>query len=73
MLLGFLIRNEADWNAWKVAVQSCPSVPGAKPIVHIHDTEPSLSGDSDYTERASAVDEVQSCDEDEEEDAVVVA
>ena len=75
MLLGFLIRDEADWTAWKSAIQSTSPSSSAKPIVHIHDTEPSLGGDlgaSGSSERASAVDEVQSCDdEDEDDDAVV--
>ncbi|KAI5207217.1 hypothetical protein AUEXF2481DRAFT_43367 [Aureobasidium subglaciale EXF-2481] len=70
MLLGFLIRDEVDWNNWKAAIQSPPPT-GTKSIVHIYDTEPSLGGgatDADY-ERAIA--EVQSCDEDEEEEAII--
>lgn len=67
MLLGFLIRDESDWDAWKAAIQSPPPT-GSKSIVHIYDTEPSLGGDASTEadfERAMA--DVQSCDEDEGE------
>ncbi|THW92388.1 hypothetical protein D6D15_03189 [Aureobasidium pullulans] len=67
MLLGFLIRDESDWDAWKAAIQSPPPT-GFKSIVHIYDTEPSLGGDASTEadfERAMA--DVQSCDEDEGE------
>jgi len=74
MLLGFLIRSEDEWKEWRKAISQhatsdTPDVK-AKPIIHIHDTEPQYSGSgSDQGERtgerAEAVDEVESCDEDE--------
>jgi cysteine protease ATG4 len=58
MLIGFLIRDEADWKAWRKAVTD---VPGGKTIVHISDKEPShLIGKN--AERASAIDEVETFD-----------
>lgn len=69
MLLGFLIRSEDDWTAWRTAVTArlAPAVEGGKSsaIVHVHDVEPSSGGGGGSGgERAGAVDEVQSCDED---------
>ncbi|KAL1303167.1 hypothetical protein AAFC00_006594 [Neodothiora populina] len=45
MLLGFLIRDEADWKSWREAITTrlAPVVQGGKSscVVHVHDTEPS--------------------------------
>jgi cysteine protease ATG4 len=72
MLLGFLIRDEADWHDWKSSMQSPPSA-GTKSIVHIYDKEPSLSGDASTAESFErAVAEVQSCDEDEDDEDGIV-
>lgn len=68
MLLGFLIRNEQDWKTWRTAVTKKPDAQtdGGKSssVIHVHDFEPTLSGGDGRGERAEAVDEVQSCDED---------
>ncbi|KXT03094.1 hypothetical protein AC578_7728 [Pseudocercospora eumusae] len=63
MLLGFLVRSKEDFEEWRKAVASMPG----KAIIHVHETEPKYSTG---TERASAVDEVETLDEtlDEEED-----
>lgn len=56
MLIGFLIRDETDWNDWKERVRSAPG----KPIIHI------LTGDSPVDQghgRQSAVDEVEALDD----------
>jgi cysteine protease ATG4 len=58
MLIGFLIKDEDDWENWK---QRVCSVPG-KPIIHVSNDEASLFGPS--SEREGAVDEVEALDED---------
>jgi cysteine protease ATG4 len=63
MLLGFLIRDEADWNEWKAAIEATPPTR----IVHVYKEEPSLSGGATDADFDRAVLEVQSCDEDEED------
>jgi len=67
MLLGFLIRDEADWINWKAAIEATPPTR----IVHVYKEEPSLSGDAIEAGFERAVLEVQSCDEDEEDDAII--
>lgn len=78
MLLGFLIRSEDEWKEWRRNV-SAPAAEGeegrkAKPIVHVHDVEPSYNsggaGEAGKGEREGAVDEVQSCDESDDETVV---
>lgn len=67
MLLGFLIRSEQDWKEWRTAItEPSQGTTKDKPIVHIHDKEPMYTGDIEG-ERREAVDEVQSCDEDDED------
>jgi cysteine protease ATG4 len=56
MLIAFLIRDEADYDNWKEGVVSVQG----KSIVHVSESEPPPRGQ----ERASAVDEVESFDED---------
>ena len=66
MLIGFLIRDEADWEDWKRRIQSVKG----KGIVHVYDKEPPHTGelrDGEGREREGAVDEVQVLDEDEDE------
>ncbi|GAB7337384.1 hypothetical protein MBLNU457_g2731t1 [Dothideomycetes sp. NU457] len=74
MLLGFLIRDEDDWKSWRASVSEPgpigPEGKRGKPIVHIHDHEPqytsaNVSGSAEG-ERREAVDEVESCDEDDD-------
>jgi len=67
MLLGFLIRDEADYNDWKAAIEATPPTR----IVHVYKEEPSLSGDATDASFERAVLDVQSCDEDEDDDAVL--
>ena len=62
MLLAFLIKDEDDWSSWRQSLERSSS----KPVVHIADSEPPFHGSGD--ERQSAVDEVETIDE--EEDAV---
>jgi cysteine protease ATG4 len=61
MLIGFLIRNEEDWAAWRKGITDVPG----KAIVHVADKEPRLSGHG--TERASAIDEVETLDTEEDD------
>ncbi|KAL2009268.1 hypothetical protein VTN00DRAFT_7462 [Thermoascus crustaceus] len=63
MLIGFLIRDEHDWDDWKRRVSSVEG----KPIVHISKTE-LLFGPGQ--EREGALDEVEALDDDES-DAIV--
>ena len=62
MLIGFLIRDEKEWETWSAAVQCVPG----KSIVHIADKAPSAHG-KPY-ERHSAIDDVESFDEDDGND-----
>lgn len=59
MLLGFLVRDKEEFEAWRKAVAEMPG----KAIIHIHDTEPKYAMG---TERAGAVDEVETMDEEDE-------
>jgi cysteine protease ATG4 len=61
MLIGFLIRNEEDWRLWRKGITDVPG----KAIVHVADKEPPLSGQG--TERASAIDEVEVLDTEEDD------
>ena len=57
MLLAFLIIDEDDWRRWREAITAAPG----KAVVHIADKAPSLHGHS--IERQSAVDEVETLDD----------
>lgn len=61
MLMGFLIRDEADWDDFKQRVND---VRGKK-IVNIYAKEPPLPGQ--HSERKEAVDEVETFDDEEDE------
>ncbi|EGP83392.1 uncharacterized protein MYCGRDRAFT_49421 [Zymoseptoria tritici IPO323] len=61
MLLGFLVRDKEDFEDWKRKIEGIPG----KAIVHIHETEPGYAAGTG-NERASAVDEVETMDEDDE-------
>ncbi|MCJ1454714.1 Cysteine protease atg4 [Mycoblastus sanguinarius] len=67
MLIAFLIRDEVDWKDWRRAI----SETSGKPVVHVADMEPSLHG-HDGTERPSAVDDVETFDDEEEGDGEMV-
>lgn len=62
MLLGFLVRNREDFDAWRAAVEGV----SGKAIIHVHEREPRYALGA---ERSEAVDEVETWDEtgDEEE------
>ncbi len=62
MLLGFLIRDGKDWKSWRRAVGTA----SGKPVVHVADTKPSLHGHGSV--RQSAVDEVETFDDEDEGD-----
>ncbi|CAI7621332.1 unnamed protein product [Penicillium pancosmium] len=55
MLIGFVIRDEADWKDWKQRVQSTPG----KPIIHILPGAPVEEGPG----RMEALDEVEALDD----------
>lgn len=60
MLIAFLIHDEDDWRNWRHVVKSVPG----KAIVNVVNRDSTQIGTP--TERASAIDEVESLDEDEE-------
>lgn len=66
MLIAFLITDERDWGSWRGAVSKIKG----KPVVHVADTEPILH--SQGLERASAVDDVEILDDDDEGDGDLV-
>ncbi|KAI1612425.1 autophagy-like protein 4 [Exophiala viscosa] len=67
MLIGFLIKDEADWKDWKRRLKEVKG----KAIVSVFDKEPPIPGET--KERKEAVDEVETFDdEDEDNDAVTV-
>ncbi|KAI9798549.1 MAG: Cysteine protease atg4 [Piccolia ochrophora] len=73
MLIAFLIRDEADWDAWK---QGVAKVPG-KAVIHVAKGHTALHGQG--SERQGAVDEVEilddedDVDDDDENDTVTVS
>lgn len=65
MLIGFLIKNDADWTDWKARVQSTPG----KPIIHLVTGEPPIDAGHG---RKEALDEVEVLDDsDSDADALV--
>ncbi|KAJ5885325.1 hypothetical protein N7495_009835 [Penicillium taxi] len=60
MLIGFLIKDEADWADWKQRVQSSPG----KPIIHILAGAPQSN---EIVGREGALDEVEVLDDSESE------
>ena len=64
MLVAFLIRDEKDWQNWRQAIGKTEG----KPIIHVANSEPAYQGHS--AERAEAVAEVQTFD-DEDEDRII--
>jgi cysteine protease ATG4 len=67
MLIGFLIKDEDDWESWKQRVYSVPG----KPVIHVSDDETSMFGPS--SERESAVDEVEALDDEDDSDREVIS
>ena len=66
MLIGFFIKDELDWESWRSAVSKIDG----KPVVHVADTEPALH--SHGHERESAVDDVETFDDEDEGDGELV-
>ncbi|KAK5155688.1 Cysteine protease atg4 [Oleoguttula sp. CCFEE 6159] len=64
MLIAFLIRDEADWLAWRKTVTAVQG----KAIIHVHDKEPTYQGVGGGVERQSAIDEVEVFGDTDEED-----
>jgi cysteine protease ATG4 len=60
MLIGFLIRDEADWKEWRTSMGNAVG----KVVIHVSDTEPPIHGHG--SPRESALEEVESFDEDDE-------
>ena len=58
MLMGFLIKDEQDWEDWKKRLREVRG----KAIVHVYPKEPPVPGE--MVERKEAVDEVQTFDDD---------
>lgn len=67
MLIGFLIRDEDDWNSWKRSVHNGAMIGTGKAIIHVFDKEKSPFG-GHGPEREGAVDEVESLDDDDDND-----
>lgn len=65
MLIAFIIRSEEDWTNWRRTVSD---LPGSK-VIHVADRAPSLH--THGMERSSAMDDVETFDDDEEETQVV--
>ncbi|KAG5290454.1 cysteine protease [Histoplasma capsulatum G186AR] len=67
MLIGFLIRDEDDWNSWKRSVHNGAMIGTGKAIIHVFDKEKSPFG-GHGPEREGAVDEVEALDDDDDDD-----
>jgi len=61
MLLGFLIKDEADWQLWRKGVAAVPG----KAIIHVHDKQNLHT--SVVEERQGAIDEVETLDTEDDE------
>jgi cysteine protease ATG4 len=57
MLIGFLIRDEEDWHAWRSAVKHVQG----KAIINVSDHDPALGM---APGRAGAIDEVEAMSDD---------
>ena len=62
MLIAFLVKDEEDWKSWRRALGTA----SGKAVVHIADEEPSLHGHGAV--RKSAVDDVETFDDEDEDD-----
>lgn len=62
MLIAFLFRDEGEWLSWKRAVTEAPG----KAIFHVATSAPTKAAES--IERESALDEVETFDDDDEEE-----
>ena len=66
MLIAFLIRDESDWQMWRSAVGQTKG----QHIIHVADTEPPVHGHS--VERAEAIAEVETFDDEDEGDGELI-
>ena len=64
MLIGFLVKNEGDWEDWRKGV-ACVQ---GKPIIHVADVAPTLGVAGVGGEREEAIDEVEAFDDTEDEE-----
>lgn len=67
MLIAFLIRDEKDWKEWRQSVQEVQG----KAVIHVAEKEPPLQGLG--TERAGAIDEVETFDDEDDDDTILNA
>jgi len=65
MLLAFLIRDEDDWKDWRRAVKEVQG----KAVIHVADKDPALQ--SMGAERESAIDEVETFDDEDDDDTIL--
>ncbi|KAJ4412027.1 Cysteine protease atg4 [Gnomoniopsis sp. IMI 355080] len=63
MLIGFLIKDEDDWDSWKDSVKFVQG----KAIVNVSDFDPARATPS---EREAAIDEVEALSDDDDDDTV---
>jgi cysteine protease ATG4 len=61
MLIGFLIRDEADWKDWRTRISAVPG----KAVIRVGDKQPAATGSSQ--ERQSAIDEVETFDTEDDD------
>ena len=66
MLIAFLIRDELDWQKWRSAVGQAKG----QRIIHVADTEPPVHGHG--AERAEAIAEVETFDDEGEGDVELI-
>lgn len=66
MLIGFLIRDEEDWHNWRNELKT---VQGTA-VIHVADKDPALQGVGG--ERAGAIDEVESFDDEVDDDETIL-
>ncbi|OOQ86860.1 putative cysteine protease atg4 [Penicillium brasilianum] len=65
MLIGFLIKNDADWADWKARIQSTTG----KPVIHLITGEPPIDAEQG---RKEALDEVEVLDDSDSDAEVLV-
>lgn len=62
MLIGFLIKDDADWADWKARIQSTT----VKPVVHLITGEPPIDAGQGRKEALDEVEVLDSSDSDAE-------
>jgi cysteine protease ATG4 len=67
MLIGFLIRDEDDWDQWKSSVKHVQG----KAIINVSATDPATGLSAGG--RAEAIDEVETLSDDDDDDADTVS